>query len=633
MSDAIDAAAALSEREESWYRALCDVGRAQVALELGRLDRCARLLASADGTARRSDSGALFVAAKLVELDLALMREDPGAVLAAIEALGKDDRFEGSATLLALPAALARIQLARESRIRTAEHAADLGAARAELEALIRNELVSPVERFKAGIALAELELLRDDATRAGEAVAAAEALVPILSGDQELALRELLLLPTIRWELERTDDESRDSARKDVETAYARLLAQWSRAADQPDGIGFLKLSWRTQVIGAAIESKLASGGARASERAFELVLQAQEQGSLARAAGLTADLARLRSRLLAKHRGAVVLLPARFRSHLFLVDGDGVRHWMLEATRDELRAMSRPVSDALHALKKPDSAALSAALLPADARAVLARWSEAYVVGFDLLADLPFGVLLGRDDEPIGRSLPYSVLPSLLFGELLLGRKLPEAADIDLALFVAQNPGVPDLTELPFGKRERARLVAPFARSAVVEHATRPQVLAKDRPRARIDHFLLHARRAPGGDSAVLVLERDVEGCELGVADVRGMEVAPLVIQSACAAGRSTPRNGDDLLATHGGAIHEAGARCVVLARFPVEYEATLALMEELGARIARGVPTARALQEARAALADTLEEEEEGAAAFEVLGLGHEAVFPRR
>jgi hypothetical protein len=68
-------------------------------------------------------------------------------------------------------------------------------------------------------------------------------------------------------------------------------------------------------------------------------------------------------------------------------------------------------------------------------------------------------------------------------------------------------------------------------------------------------------------------------------------------------------------------------------VLARFPVEYEATLALMEELGARIARGVPTARALQEARAALADTLEEEEEGAAAFEVLGLGHEAVFPRR
>jgi hypothetical protein len=630
MSTAVDAAE-LSGSERSWYRALCDVGRAQVALELGRLDRCAMLLASADETARHPDSGALFVAAKLVELDLALMREDPEAVLAAVGAVREDERFAQRKALLTLPTALARIELARQTSARSREPGAELEEARTALDVLLQEPALAPVERFKAQLAIAELELLRGDAERAEDAIQAAEVSVEELPQESHLVVRELLLLPTIRWELARLGRGEQEAARDGAADAFDDLLEQWSQAAEYPDGIGFLELSWRTQVIGAAIESELAGGGEDAAERAFGLVLRVEQLGSLARAAGLTTGLEQLRASLLVEGRGAVVLLPAHFRSHLFLVDGEDVRHWPLEASRKELRLLARTVTDALLDLQPPNSKMLSAALLPAEARAVIAGWDEAYVVGFDLLSDLPFGVLTDEAGEPFGSRIPYAALPSLLFGELLRRRPAPAPVEVDIALLVAQAPDPPDLA-FPFDDRERTRLIRPFDSSEVIEHVTPSRALSRERRSARIDHILAHARRLPGRDRATLVLERDPDGqFELGPAQIRKMRVAPLVVLSACASGKGPARIGDDHLASLAGAFLDAGARCVVLARFPVEYEATLSLMEEFGARVARGVPPARALQEAQASQKD--ERGAFGAAAFEVVGLGHEVLLPRR
>ena len=113
------------------------------------------------------------------------------------------------------------------------------------------------------------------------------------------------------------------------------------------------------------------------------------------------------------------------------------------------------------------------------------------------------------------------------------------------------------------------------------------------------------------------------------LAAEDVAGLEWNGLVVLSACASGRGPMRTGDDRLASLGGAFLEAGARCVILARFPVEYDRTLELMGRLHARLAAGDPPAEALRAARTRTREGTAVEDFHAAAFEMLGAGFESL----
>ena len=275
---------------------------------------------------------------------------------------------------------------------------------------------------------------------------------------------------------------------------------------------------------------------------------------------------------------------------------------------------------------------------LLPPEVRARLEFWRETYVVGFDLLGGLPFGVLLDGKGRAYGQRLALVSAPSLPQAlESVRRARAPREPGLDLVLVAAPEPPpqLPGLQAFTFGAREQALLAKPFARTHALlgSGATRTGLLAE---RARLaDTRLLHIF-AHGHDEsereyrAALVLSAEPGGQYLLRAeDVRQLELHGLVILSACGSSRSHSRVGDDQLVHLGGAFLEAGARSVVLARFPVRSAATLALMARLHARLAAGASSAEAL---RAARAEGSGVEAFRACAFEVLGSGFEPIFTR-
>jgi hypothetical protein len=79
-------------------------------------------------------------------------------------------------------------------------------------------------------------------------------------------------------------------------------------------------------------------------------------------------------------------------------------------------------------------------------------------------------------------------------------------------------------------------------------------------------------------------------------------------------------------------GGAFLDEGARCVVQARFPIQYEATLEILEHLHTQLAAGESPAVALRFARAKSAGSDPLASFHATSLEVIGLGFEPVFSR-
>jgi hypothetical protein len=344
-------------------------------------------------------------------------------------------------------------------------------------------------------------------------------------------------------------------------------------------------------------------------------------------------------------------VLLPARDRSHLFVLDAqaqeDGqpprpvVTHYPLPS-RDQLLALARRVGSVLLDTERaldPDAVTrLSKELLPDAARARIAPWREAVVVGFELVANLPFGVLIDHGGRSYGQRLALCTAASVPRAlEDARARVAPPETPTDLVLIAAPDPPAElrNLGAFPFGAKEQELLTKPFARSRslVGAGATRTRVLAEREllAGARVVHFFTHGideSERELGAALVLAPEKGGEHL-LRAEDVRALELQGLVILSACSTGRGPPRLGDDQLVHLGGAFLDAGARCVVLSRFPVTSGATLALMTRMHARLAAGDSPAEALRKARA---EGDPSDAFRAGAFEVMGAGFEPVLAR-
>ncbi|NOT29475.1 MAG: CHAT domain-containing protein, partial [Planctomycetes bacterium] len=285
----------------------------------------------------------------------------------------------------------------------------------------------------------------------------------------------------------------------------------------------------------------------------------------------------------------------------------------------------------------------ALHDRLLPEAARARLHGWREALTVGFDLGRDLPFGILAPQGCAPYGQRLALVSLPSLALGFDYAGRgDVPGGSAKEVVLVVGGDPppGSP-LESFRFDRAERERWLAPFEPSTVeVLEGARATPAALRAVQAllggaRLVHFVAHGTLLPGRESsAALVLPagRPDEERLLGAEQVARLCVGGLVVLSACSPGRGPARLGDDCLVNLGGAFLAAGARCVVLSRFPVEYHSTLALMEHFHRGLAQGASPAEALRAARARLASEDALAAAHAAAFEVIGLGFDPVFAR-
>jgi tetratricopeptide (TPR) repeat protein len=642
----LSARAGLTEQNHM-YRARLGAARAQNLLDLGLLDRCAAAVAAAEAEAARSNDPNVVAEIRLLAIDRAMMADDYEQALELAQRAdlaGPDSPWQ---PLLLLAQGIAHAELARQEAVVGKARSADAEGALRCIGAALEARL-APGERLKAELALADLLVTLGELEAAEQHLGRARALVDAMGPG---AATQEVLLAVHGWRLARAggaQGDERERRGQELRAAFAGLLQQWGRTPQREGGIGFLHLGWRQLVVSEVINMELALAG---EEAAFARLLEAQTLGTAARArAASVPALAELGAELLAPGRGLVVLLPARDRSHLFVLDEqpqeDGrpprivVTHHPLPS-RDQLVKLAGRVGTALRdtqqALDPGALARLSEALL-LQARARIAPWREACVVGFELVGNLPFGVLLDETGRMYGQRLALCTLPSVPRAlEEARARGAPPAASTDLVLIAAPDPPaeLPKLRSFPFGAKEQELLTKPFARSRslVGPDATRTKVLAEREllSGARVVHFFTHGIDETARElGAALVLAPESGGEHLLRADdVRALELQGLVILSACGSGRGPPRVGDDQLVHLGGAFLDAGARCVVLSRFPVTSGATLALMERMHARIAAGDSPAEALRKARAEGAPS---EAFRAAAFEVLGSGFEPVLAR-
>jgi len=633
-------------REVHELRARLLLSRGQIWLELGLLDRLPELSREALAEARASGAPRAEMAARLFALDQAFMRGDAVEAGTLAREGAEDARLAEAHARFRLAEGLAEVERTRDERARGGDGSAHAASARAALEAALAEGL-DAVACLKALAAGCELALLSGERTQAREALAGLRAGLTAI-GPERAPATETLRCAVLGWRLARTEDApeaERAVARAQLFAAYRAFLAQWRSTPRRPGGIGFLHLAWRAQLVAAVLDAERdAAPGPAGIERAFERLLEAQLMGTGARERGIgPLDVAEVRRALLAPGRGMLVLLPARDEAHLFVLEGESLEHHRLGIGRDLLLERARRVTGALARPEGTvDSGALRRlheALLPAEVRLRIAGWTTAVTVGFDGLGDLPFGILGAEDGAPYGERLALASLPSVAMGVVLARerRDAPPTGGADLALVLAPDPP-PELglEAFPFGPRERARWLAPFAGGTVAvfegARASRGALVAAAGAlrSARTVHFLTHGTRLERSEfPAALVLSRQAPQDErlLVAADVRALGLRGVVVLSACGSGRGPVRSGDDRLASLGGAFLEAGARCVVLARFPIEYGATLALMERFHARLAAGDPPSEALRAARAARGGSEALEAFHAGAFEVLGLGFE------
>jgi len=618
--------------------------RGEVLLELGLLDQCANLARAAIEAARTSGETSALAAAQLLALDQELMASDAASAAARARACASDPGLAVWHPLFHLAEGTALVEEVREA-VATARDASDL-ATRAGMafERASLGEL--PLgDRLKLEIGACDLELCLGHAPEARARLARARELV---SGSGSLeASCETVLLASVAWRLAQGAGADEVAlARVELFAAYGRMLEQWRSTPRRPGGIGFLHLSWRAQILSDVIDAELTlAPGAPGIARAFERVLDAQALGSGAREHGLVElDVTGVRRALLRPGRGLLVLLPARDRTDLFLLDPEVLAHEQIPFSRGALRDAAGGITSAL---ARPDGKValdelgrLHDRLLSPSLRARLQAWSEVITVGFDLQRDLPFGLLGAESGKSYGQSLALVALPSIASGvELARRARVPAPPPKDVVLVVAARPPAElELDPFEFGERERARWLGPYAADRVVvlegPAATRTALLGSKEllAGARVLQFLAHGTRLAEREStAALVLNADGEGAATFTAeDAASLRFGGLVILTACAAGRGPLRVGDDRQVNLGGAFLEAGASCVVLARFPIEYQATLALMERFHAQLAAGASPAEALRSARASLGGAPEALR--AAAFEVLGLGFEPTLAR-
>ncbi len=620
--------------------------RGEVHLQLGLPDQAAPMIlealrqAEALRAAGRLDRGALLDAlVKRANLRMAtgaydLLLAEVAPVLSDEELLA--GRSAARARLL-LRLAMAHLWFAR------GEDAHASLARQLFTEALSEPGLLE-LDRLTCQARLAQLALLSGDLEAGASHLSQARALIETTASRGEAPLPEIELaflaaLEARQARAQSPSDRSLAHARRDaLAAAFAALALEWRQRPEREGGVGLLGSARAQLVIGALVEAEL---GADPSDAGFDRVLQAltraESCGSLAAALGaLPAGLFEVRELLPDGSTGLLIFVPAPEASHVIALDRDGCFHARLTDVRD-LRAASEEFE--LLVRRSPESlandeerarrgeelatrgAALAGELFPGEIAQRLARWSALSVVAADLAGNLPLEALPLASGEPLGVAKAVSHLPSLAAWVALCRRspqsKARRAGAFDLVLVTACQPGkaalerFPELERLPIDASWIRTLTLAFPPERVQNllgpDATRERLQDGELESAAVLHIFAHGVRDPSRERAAgLVLSPDpsCDGLFFGE-DAERLRAPPLVILSACGAGRGPARAGDAGASDLSGAFLEAGADAVVLSASETDFRATALFDERLHAELARGATTAQALREARKAL----------------------------
>ncbi len=398
---------------------------------------------------------------------------------------------------------------------------------------------------------------------------------------------------------------------------SWDEFLAHWAQAPLRSGGLPYLFIAEHHQVIQELIELQIAVEGEEVgTRRGLVDLLQAQVLGTLSRrlqSASVTIE--DVQRALCPEGAGVLLYFPSRDRSFVFAIDARGVRLFRLPPAhqlRQPCRALALAVQEAVHShqgLDEPElrdaAAALARDVVPEDLARWIEGWSTVRVIGADDVGYLPFELLPAPNGGTRGARQAISYCASLPLAVALEraaakpfagGSRLVIAPDSD-------EPGMGLVIEAAEREALESMLPAPKVVSDGPRADTRALALAPGDSVALL-HVLAHGRQdrtreRPGG----LRLANGVAWAE----DVEAQPSPPLVLLTACEAGRAPLRRGDGGRSDLAAAFLVAGARCVVLPACDLELEGTLRAAPLALQHLAAGECAAEALRATREELAE--------------------------
>lgn len=632
--------------------ALLDL-RARVAQDLGRPDEAARHLSDAREVALTSgEEGALLsIEVGLASLWLEAQQYELAEAQVAAT-LARLDADSHGAIRAALELCLATSLLARgreEASIEVVERAA------AMLGPLVESASASPRDQVRGRLRLSEAHV------RLGNFRAATEQLQ---RADEELGALQLAVTSPehtmagwLRLWLMRVQTNPREDSDTYAEelSSAGQHFAAWRAHIRQspllPDGVGLLH---RVEVRGYLGEY-LALEAAREHGHALALLAQVHALASRHRRAGRDAP-GRIDAEALGlgPDTGALVFFTATPRSLLFLVDHTGIElHFLpdthtIRSLRDSFAAAG-PL-DMLGPAQRRLGTEFLDALVPEAARARMARWSRAALVGLDLVGYVPVELLPLPDGTPFGERFAVSYVPDLVTLAWLVEREASGSAANRSAAQNRHAPDVaylaapslaPDLEALRLDRRARRNLAAGTGRGRLMAFegtkANSANLRRAAEGGARLLHVLTHGVALSDGRIGTgLALSRGRSEHEVVAPDdVESLRrVPPIVVLSACRAGRDSARRGDAGLEGWAGVLLERGAQVVLLPYEDVAMEDVLESIAVLQPLLLEGMPAADALR--RSQFTGAASTGRSPRVIYHAVGLGHRSIgadgFPR-
>ncbi|MCC6408641.1 MAG: CHAT domain-containing protein, partial [Planctomycetes bacterium] len=507
--------------------------------------------------------------------------------------------------------AVLRYRLGIALRGSTAKGSSEDERGKGLLVASMREPALTPADRMHAAMALTHTALERDhDPAAAQTYLTEARALFDSIYPEAERARWGPDNRPPRHWGLleayaariarEKGGTENRGALLARLEASFLDFLAQWRSTPMRPGGVGFLYADYRRAVLGELVHELIRQRGESGPREALERVIAAQTCGTIGRKLALApATVDDVREKLLPAQVGALVFLPVGDELHVFALDQESLVYELVPDRAKLTRALNNRPSLTLPKDRSAAAAAkacgrlakngkvLADELLPPKVRARVAQWRTLLVVGGELVGGVPFESLSLDGKRLLGLDVAIEYLPSIPLGMALADRApapkvwkqslafvgAPRTSERSRTAWSSAEPFTLDDAKLrqlcdPFGK---------LASTCVGESATREAFLALDLADTAILHVLCHGIHDPKRERpAGLLLAETEDGLgDLWSADLElGPKIVPpIVILSACGAGRDSERLGEDALNHLGGTFLERGAICVILSREKIE------------------------------------------------------------
>jgi len=410
---------------------------------------------------------------------------------------------------------------------------------------------------------------------------------------------------------------------------SFEAFLEWWKRSPERSGGVGFLAAGRRRYIVDAALRAEqLLAPGEAGVRRAFAALMEVQSAGSLTQALGAATPTLDEAARVLCPAGTALLCyLPGRRGSHLFALDAAGARRFDLPAWNEiegARRELEVRISTAVRALARwndpqltPSLVRASDALLPSAARAYGSSFDNLIVVGLDSIGYTPLEALLDPRGEPLGARCAITYAPSVAAAVRLTERDAsrPRATPQELARIVAPSMDRACLApfdlppfETPADTLQEIADVWSGAAALFAGASANREVV--ETARCPLLHLITHGYfdRARELQAAVLLAGQTGAACEAWWSDdAARMNAPPIVVLTACGAGRGPRRFGDDGRAGFAGQFLPAGADAIVLSQVELELGLALEHSLELHRALARGETISRALVSARRALSD--------------------------